>query len=74
MVSMYRWAFPVAQMIKNLLAMQNPWVGTIPWRKEWLPTPLFLPGECHGQRSLVGYSPWGCKELDTIEQLILSLS
>ena len=36
----------------------------IPWRKEWLPTPVFLPGEFQGQRSLVGYRPWGCKELD----------
>ena len=35
--------------------------GKIPWRREWLPTPLFLPGEFHGQRSLVGYSPWGCR-------------
>ena len=39
----------------------------IPWRKEWLPTPVFLPGEFQGQRSLVGYSPWGCKELDATE-------
>jgi len=37
----------------------NPWVGKIPWRREWLPTPVFLPGEYHGQRSLVGYSPRG---------------
>ena len=36
------------------------------------PTPVFLPGESHGQRSLEGYSPWGCKELDTIEQLTLT--
>ena len=49
----------------------SPWVGKIPWRREWLPTPVFLPGEFHGQRSLVGYSPWGCKELDTSEQLSL---
>ena len=41
---------------------------------EWLSTPVFLPGEFHEQRSLVGYSPWGCKELDLIEQLTLSLS
>ncbi|KAB0377440.1 hypothetical protein FD755_011884 [Muntiacus reevesi] len=40
----------------------------------WQPTPVFLPGEFHGQRSLVGYSPWGCKELDMSEQLTLSLS
>ena len=43
------------------------WVGKIPWRRKWQPTPVFLPGESHGQRSLVGYSPWGCKELDTTE-------
>ena len=47
----------------------NPWIRKMPWRMEWQPTPLFLPGEFHGQRSLVGYNPWGCKELDTIEQL-----
>ena len=41
---------------------------------EWLSTPVLLPGEFHEQRSLVGYSPWGCKELDLIEQLTLSLS
>ena len=39
------------------------------WRRKWQPTPVFLPGESHGQRSLVGYSPWGCKESDTTEQL-----
>ena len=43
----------------------DPWVGEIPWRRDWLPIPVFLPRECHGQRSLVGYSPWGCKEWDT---------
>ena len=48
----------------------NPWVRKIPWRRAWQPTPVFLPGESHGQRSLVGYSPWGCKELDTTEWLI----
>ena len=47
----------------------NPWVGKIPWRRKWEPTPVFLPGEFHGQRSLVGYSPWGCKESDTTERL-----
>ena len=41
----------------------------IPWRREWQPTPVFLPGKSHGQRSLVGYSPWGHKESDTTEQL-----
>ena len=37
------------------------------WRKNWQPTPVFLPGEAHGQRSLAGYSPWGRKESDTTE-------
>ena len=44
----------------------------IPWRREWLPTPVFLPGESHGQRSLVGYSPWAHKESDTTEQFSLN--
>ena len=47
----------------------DPWIQKIPWRRGWLPTPVFLPGELHGQRSLVGYIPWGCKELDTTERL-----
>ena len=42
----------------------DPWVRKIPWREKWQPTPVFLPGKSHGQRSLVGYSPWGHKELD----------
>ena len=45
----------------------DPWIGKIPWRRAWQPTPLFLPGEPHGQRILVGSSPWGCKELDMTE-------
>ena len=45
----------------------DSWVGKIPWRRAWHPTPVFLPGESHGQRSLVGYSPQGCKELDMTE-------
>ena len=40
-----------------------PWVGKIPWRRKWQPTPVFLPGKYHGQRSLVGYSPWGRKRV-----------
>ena len=47
----------------------DPWVGKIPWRRAWQPTPVFFPGEFHGQRSLVAYSPWGPKESDTTEQL-----
>ena len=43
----------------------NPWVGNILWRRKRQLTPKFLPGKSHGQRSLVAYSPWGCKELDT---------
>ena len=66
-------ASPVAQMVKNLPAIQetgfNPWVGKIPWRRKWQPTPVFLPRESHGQRSLTGYSLWGHKESDTTEQL-----
>ena len=50
----------------------SPWVGKIPWIREWLPTPVFWPGESHGQRNLVGYSPRGYKELDRTEQLSLS--
>ena len=58
----------VAQTVKNLPAMQETQVQ-LPgledtWRREWLPTPVFFPGESHGQRSLEGYSPWGCKESD----------
>ena len=47
----------------------NPWVGKIPRWRAWQPTPVFLPGIFHEQRSLVGYSPWGRKERDTAEQL-----
>ena len=45
------------------------WVRKIPWRSEWQATPVFLPGEFHGQRSLMGYSPWGHKESDMTERL-----
>ena len=48
-----------------------PWVRKIPWGRKWQPTPIFLPGESHAQRSLVGYSPWSHKESDTPEQLTL---
>ena len=47
----------------------DPWVRKIPWRREWQPTPVFLPGESHGQRGLVGYRPWGHKETDTTERV-----
>ena len=52
----------------------DPWVRKIPWSKKWQPTPVFLLGKFHGQRSLVGYSPRGHKESDTTERLTLSLS
>jgi len=45
----------------------DPWAGKILWRREWQLTAVFLPGESHGQRSLVGYSPWARKELDMTE-------
>ena len=43
----------------------NYWVRKIPWKKKWQPTPVLLPGKSHGQKSLEGYSPWGCKESST---------
>ena len=46
----------------------DPWVGKMPWRRKWQTTPIFLPGTFCGQRSLVGYSPWGSKQSDTTEQ------
>ena len=62
-----------AQMVKNPPATWrpgfNPWVWKIPWKRERLPTPLFLRGEFHGQRSLTGYRPWGCKESDMTERI-----
>ena len=45
----------------------DPWIRKIPSKREWQPTPRFLPGKSHGQISLAGYSPWGHKELETTE-------
>ena len=63
----------MAQLVKNLPAMQrpgfNPWVGKIHWRREWLPTPVCWPGEFHGL-----YSTWGRKESAITEQLLLTHS
>ena len=63
--------FPGGSVVKNPPAQQemqemwlDPWVGKIPWRRAWQPTPVFLPGESHGLGSLVGYSPLGNKESD----------
>ena len=47
----------------------KPWVRKIPWRREWQPTPVFFPGKFHGQKSLVGYSPWHHKGSNTTERL-----
>ena len=62
----YSWASLVAQLVKNLPVMWrpgfDPWVGKIPWRREWLPTLVFLPEEFHGL-----HSPWGHKESDMTE-------
>ena len=49
----------------------DPWVGKILYRREWRPTPIFLPRKLHGQRSQVGYNPWGHREPDMTEQLSL---
>ena len=51
--------------------MFDPWVRKIPWRREWQPAPVSLSTESPGERNLMGYSPWGCKELDTTVQLTL---
>ena len=45
----------------------DPWLGKIPWKRKRQPTPVILPGKLHGQRSLVGYSPWGRKESEATE-------
>ena len=64
-------------MVKHPPQCRRPeferWVRKIPWRREWLATPVFLPGEFHRQRNLAGYSPRGYKESNMTEQLTLSL-
>ena len=59
-------------MVKHLPTMRemwfDPWVGKIPWRRKWQPTPVLLPGKSNGRRILVGYSSWGHKESDITEQ------
>ena len=64
----------MAQQVRNRLQCKrhrrhrfDTWVGKIPWRRKWQPILVFLPEQSHGQRSLAGYSPWGCKESDTAE-------
>ena len=68
----FKGIFPGGSVVKNLPANArkrrfDPWVGKIPRQREWQPSPVFLPGESPGQRSLAGYIPWGRKESDTIE-------
>ena len=69
----YSWASLVAQTVKNPPAMWDTWFPSQSWEdtlEELMqPTPIFLPEESHGQRSLAGYSPWGRKELDMTERL-----
>ena len=61
----------MAQIVKNLPAMQETQVGSLGWEdpleKEWLSAPVVLPAEFHGERNLMGYTPWGHKDLDTIK-------
>ena len=66
--------FPGGSVVKNPPAdAQNtdsiPRSSKMPWRRKWQPTPVFLPAKSHGQKSLVGYSPWGHKESNMTEQL-----
>ena len=64
--------FPACSVVKDPPARRlgfHVWVGKIPWRRKWQLTPVFLPGKSHGQRSLAGYSPWSCKELDMTQWL-----
>ena len=71
----YRFIYAIGDSDgKDLPAMQeipggrfDPWFRKIPWRREWQPIPVLLPGKPHGQRNLVGYSPWGHKESDRTE-------
>ena len=70
MPSLCMWASLIAQLVENPPAMQetfDPWVGKIPWKREWLPTPVFRPGEFHGL-----YSSWDRKESDATERLTFS--
>ena len=60
---------PACQCKRHKRCGFNPWVRKIPWRRKWQPNPVLLPGKFRGQRSLVSYRPWGCKEWDMAEQL-----
>ena len=73
----YTQGFPDGSVVKNLPANSgdsgSTWVGKIPWRRNWQPTPVFLPGKSHGQRSRVGYSPWVCKRPTQLSNWITPL-
>ena len=73
----YSWASLVAQMVKNLPAMRETWVQflvrKIPWRRARQPTPVFCPGESHGQRRLVGYSLCGHEEWDRTVPILVEI-
>ena len=58
---------PTCQCRRHKRPEFDLWIGRIPWRRKWKPTPVFLPEESHGQKSLAGYGPGGRKELDTTE-------
>ena len=60
---------PMQETQVRSLGLEDPWVGKISWKRKWQPTPVFLPGEFHGQRSLAGYSPWGHKESGMTQRL-----
>ena len=60
---------PACQLRRHKRHRFTPWVRKVPWRRAWQPTPVFLPGDSHGQRSLEGCSPWGRRELGTMERL-----
>ena len=67
---------PTCQFRRHKRSWWDPWVGKIPWRKKWQPPPVLLPGECHGRRSLSGYSPCCCtaEQLNTVSLFRLQLS
>ena len=65
------WLLRLSVCLQCVRPEFDPWVGKIPWRRKWQPTPVFLPGKFHGWRSLVDYSPWDCKESDMTEHLHL---
>ena len=58
---------PVCQCRRCKKCGLDTWVGKIPWNRNWQPTPVFTPGESHGQKNLAGYSSWGQKESDMTE-------